>query len=597
MFTLHDLKRLWVLIGGISLFFWSTASFAQEDDEVITDLSETQTSYAGARLLNRRENITLGELTYGRHEDTEDRDRFIFWQGDSLFLGVIDTEAQNRLDVVAEFYWFESSLPRNSDFYVIVLKVTAAPAANTNWRIATPGSLFDGLLFRDIGAVQRVEASMDLSGESGAIRWDWSVPFQNYRWEPERVIEIEQEYAAGARVEGSAMRDLSGAVNVQAKGFLNAETKVSTRYTITLWRWEMLVQAGATNMDWALIALDPEHEQDPAYHEYFLVLQSERGVPVRLDHLQFSTTMRKRDLLWLDEFSKISIRLRNIELSAPQNPCDEGFTLQGGECVSICSSEERWDGVRCAPVCPDGYEAQGDTCLEICPESFEFVDGVCQLLCPPNEIAVGGICEFLCEDGQISIERQCAEPMCPEGERREGEDCVSLCAPDQQWDEGVCIDRCPEGFRSEGDLCVPQYEEGFSFDGMSCVSFCPENTRYVEGRCELEQQCEAGTILEGAQCVSICPESFVYRDGRCQSLCSGESVWIEGECLEPCPEGSERRDGECTNTNCEEDDCEEAAVSETPKGCATRHSSSSTLFFLLWVCSVMRRRRSGLSPG
>ena len=168
------------------IFMWvfsSSMALAQEESD-ISILSETQTSYSGAILLRNTSDIQLGALTEGRYEDLENRDRYLFWQGDSLFLGAIDTVEGNRLDVVAEFYWFESSVPRNSDFYVVVLKVTAAPRANTDWRIATPPSWSDSLLFRDIGSVHRIEASLDRSGEHGAIRWDWSVPFQNYRWEP-----------------------------------------------------------------------------------------------------------------------------------------------------------------------------------------------------------------------------------------------------------------------------------------------------------------------------------------------------------------------------------------------------------------------------
>ena len=63
--------------------------------------------------------------------------------------------------------------------------------------------------------------------------------------------------------EGSAMRSITEGLNVQAKGFLDSNAKVSTRYTITLWRWEMRVQPGATQMIWDLTALDPEHEHDP----------------------------------------------------------------------------------------------------------------------------------------------------------------------------------------------------------------------------------------------------------------------------------------------------------------------------------------------
>ena len=606
------IPRVTAALSGLLLLIGAgaVASAQEEPSSGITDLSETETSYAGARLLSNTENVRLGELRSGRHDDQEERERYLFWQGDSLFLGVIDTEDDNRLDVVAEFYWFESSLPRNSDFYVIVLKVTAAPAANTNWRIATPASVFDSALFRDIGAVQRVEASMDRGGVNGAIRWDWSVPFQNYRWEPERVIEIEQEYAAGANIEGSAMRDLSGGVNVQAKGFLNAETRVSTRYTITLWRWEMLVQAGATDMDWALIALSPEHEQDPAYHEYFLVLQAERGVPVRIDHLQFATTMRKRNPLFFDDFKNLSVRLRNIELSAPNNPCGEGFNFEDGACVEECPEDYERDGERCILVCPEGYIPQDDACAEICPEGYEYVDGECSLSCPPDSIEVDGVCEHVCPDGSLSSNGECALITCPEGERLEDGECRSICATEEYWSEGQCVMRCPEGSRYEGETCVSICDEGERYDGATCVSICDEDerydgamcvplcaegTRYIDGRCETDEPCAEGSTLQDGACVSICPAGYSYINGQCQSVCPDGTTFEDGRCYLPCPEGSELVEGACVAQGCsagEECDLEAPKVtSPAEEGCATRHSRPISLWLLLVVLAALRARR------
>jgi len=582
----YSALRLLSLLSALALSPYSSA-LAQEEPPAITDLSETETSYAGARLLRNGENVRLGELRAGRHDDLQNRDRYLFWQGDSLFLGAIDLEDNNRLDVVAEFYWFESSLPRNSDFYVIVLKVTAAPATNTDWRIATPASAVDSVLFRDIGAVQRVEAAMDRNGENGAIRWDWSLPFQNYRWEPERVIEIEQEYAAGAHIEGSAMRDLSEGVNVQAKGFLDAQTRVSTRYTITLWRWEMLVQAGATDMDWALIALDPEHEQDPAYHEYFLVLQAERNVPVRIDHLQFATTMRKRVPLFFDDFRDISVRLRNIELSSPQDPCEEGFRLEGAQCVPVCPAGYELEGEECVLVCPEGYIAIEDECLGLCPDGYIWLNGDCHRECPPDEVEVDGECELICEDGRVSVARRCEEqPSCPEGERLEGDRCISICRDDERWEGGTCVDLCPEGFTAEGDVCVPDCEEGYRAYEMECVPTCPEGFDLVMGECE--PSCEPGRVWRDGQCSDVCPEGFSLVEGQCQRLCPEGASYQEGRCVLPCPEGSELIGEECVSAR-----DEGAALSEGPQakeGCAAQGAPQAPALLLLMMCAALSRR-------
>ena len=546
------------ILALLFVSLWILSAEAQEDPRPITDLSETETSYAGARLLSPEREIRLGAITSGRYGDEAERDRFLFWQGDSLFLGVIDTDEDNRLDVVAEFYWFESSLPRNSDFYVIVLKVTAAPSANTEWRIATPPSLTDSVLFRDIGAVHRVEASLDRTGESGAIRWDWSLPFQNYRWEPERVIEVEQEYAAGVHLEGSAMRDLSEGTNVQAKGFLDAQTRVSTRYTITLWRWEMLVQAGATDMDWALVALSPEHEQDPAYHEYFLVLQAERGTPVLLNYLQFATTMRKRRPLYFDDFKDISVRLQNIELSPPRNPCERGYRYEGDRCIPDCPPQYEWIDEQCQLTCSEGYEPVDEECLERCPDDYERIGRDCELICPPDTLNVNGVCESVCEDGSLSEEGVCEDP-CPEGSRLEGGVCVNVCDADMTWRDGECRPRCPDEARFDGQRCVcpegstldvsgctPQCGEGLRYDGSMCVTLCPEGTRYAEGACVPDDGlCESGYIWRDQRCVSVCPEGFVISEGLCQSICPEGSRYQEGRCVTACPEGTRLIDNIC----------------------------------------------------
>ena len=645
-------KPLLIWVYLITLLLVGPA-YAQQETPEITVLSETETSYTGAHLLQNGEDVTLGVMSEGRHGDLDDRERYLFWQGDSLFLGVIDTEHNNRLDVVAEFYWFESSLPRNSDFYVIVLKVTAAPTTNTNWRIATPPSLTDSILFREIGAVHRVEASLDRSGGNGAIRWDWSVPFQNYRWEPEQVIEVEQEYTAGAHIEGSAMRDLSGGVNVQAKGFLDAQTRVSTRYTITLWRWEMLVQAGATDMDWALIALDPEHEQDPAYHEYFLVLQAERGVPLRLNHLQFATTMRKRQPLFFDEFKNISVRLQNIELSPPANPCGPNFQFIDGRCVQNCPlNYERIDGL-CQLVCSEGFEPIDDECIYGCIEGYEWIDGECVRDCPLNTVNIDNQCEFICEDGSFSIGGVCYYDDCPDGWLYYAGECVSICEDGFLWRNDECVAQCPDdayhngqscicspGFVIEGDECVSICEDGFRFDGSQCISvcgegfqfngtecvpicgagsefngtecatICPEGTALVDQNCMfIEQTCQPGFVWRDQSCQSACPDGFKLRDdGACIQICPQGFIYQNQQCTPQCPQGSRLENGVCigcpqgtylNGTQCIEhvcnpatEECPSLNLSKEDEGCqSTRSLHPSLLLLLLSMLHLYLRSR------
>ena len=523
-------------------------AYAQEEAPPIVDLSETETSYMGARLLRSDEDVIIGELEEGIHEDVDERDRYIFWQGDSLFLGVIDSENNNRLDAVAEFYWFESSLPRNSDFYVIVLKVTASPTPNTNWRIATPPSFVDMVLFRDIGAVHRVQAILDRDGSEGAIRWDWSLPFQNYRWEPERVIEVQQEYTAGAHVEGSAMRDLSEGVNVQAKGFLDAQTRVSTRYTITLWRWEMLVQAGATDMDWALIALSPEHEQDPAYHEYFLVLQSEREIPVRIRHLQFATTMRNRRPLFPDQFGKLSARLNDVVLFPPRDPCMQGFVLEDGLCIPDCAPGSEIVGGVCQVICPAGFEAVQNECLPICLPNMVVVANQCQTLCEDGSVAINGRCDIDCEVGELRVDGECV-PNCGVGFNWQNNECVPQCPPGTLYNGDVCA--CPENSRFDGIQCLPDCPVGALHDGVQCI--CQEGFQMSSHGCV--PACSGNFHFDGMQCVPVCEEGTTLIDNECISLedtCADDYVWCDGSCQLACRHGYHFIGGICDRI-CSED--------------------------------------------
>ena len=73
----------------------------------------------------------------------------------------------------------------------------------------------------------------------------------------------------------------------------------------------MRVQAGGTGITWDLVALDPEHERDPGYHEYFLVLQAPEASRC-VSALDFASTFRNRrggllDYVVPDTFHDVSV--------------------------------------------------------------------------------------------------------------------------------------------------------------------------------------------------------------------------------------------------------------------------------------------------
>ena len=521
-----------VLIACLTLALLLVAGVAraQRGAPDAEDLSATQTGYIGAQLLAGDEQVTVAGIGQGRYpDDGEVRDRYLFWEGDSLFAGVIDEGSRNRVDMVAEFYWFESSIPRNSDFYVVVLKVTSTPEPSTDWKIANPGNLMDDMMFRNIGPAQDVIASVDRSGDNGAIRWDWSVPFQNYRWEPERVIQVSQDYTAGAHVEGGAMKSVTEGINIQAKGSADAKFRVSTRYTITLWRWEMRVSAGATDMEWQLTALDPEHSHDPGYHEYFLVLQSERGRPVHLDQLNIGSTLREHRFLLPDRFMDLSAALEGVTISAPELGADElggcpegsqeidgecvgdcpvGFRVGDDGCVAICTDAQRWEGGACVPDCAVGERPWRDGCVADCDEGF---------------VADGAKCVVDCDPGFVpDIGGRLCEPDCPSGTHAEGARCVD--------DADAANARCGRGTHEENGKCVadeikPAADGPKPDDGPRVLPGGDGNGGFdPEGACESHDGCPFGSHCRAGICASEC---LTPDDCPQSQICNARAMCVE----------------------------------------------------------------------
>jgi hypothetical protein len=301
-------RTLITAISAFALVLTSTSvGFASNDageapPEVTTGLSGTETSYVGARILRKNLEIFGGDVTAGVKVDEESDgvDQYGFWEGDTLFFGAENTDTGNTVDAIAEFYWFESSIPKSSDFYVIVLKVKSAPNVMDDWKLTQEDSWLGEFMY-DIDSCQHVDVVMPPDGSAGAIRWDWSVPFQNYKWEPVKTIQMEQSYSAGydtsagasasadpAKIaaglvtgdfkEGGFLKDISSKVDIQAKGYMNKSFNVSSKYSVTLYKWEMLVQGGAAHMTWNLVVgKEGSAAKDSAYHEYFLVVQAPQG--------------------------------------------------------------------------------------------------------------------------------------------------------------------------------------------------------------------------------------------------------------------------------------------------------------------------------
>jgi hypothetical protein len=90
-------------------------------------LSESDTSYTGATILEGDLDVTFENVI--DVELKEDTYPYAFFEGNTLYLGNSDI-LDNSVDAIVEFFWFESSIDRATDFYVAVIKVRSTPGDN-----------------------------------------------------------------------------------------------------------------------------------------------------------------------------------------------------------------------------------------------------------------------------------------------------------------------------------------------------------------------------------------------------------------------------------------------------------------------------------
>jgi len=378
------MRKLDIIIG-ILLALLTHQAYAENGtppDEVESQISETDTSFVGARILKQGDEVWGGAAHIGPYED-EGTDGYAFWQGDTLFFGGDNPLTGNTIDGVAEFYWFESSIPKSADFYVMVLKVKSSPNIIADWQLAQEDGWLGEFLYNILPA-QYVDVVMKNNGDAGALRWDWSVPFQNYKWEPVKTINISQSYSAGYDTtvsgqgdagvgwkgefkEAGVLADASAGVAIQSKGYVNEQYKVSSQYSVTLYKWEMVVLGGADQMTWNLIITkDGSTANDSAYHEYFVVMQAPQGEQVWLEDIHIGASFRNPNILWFDGWDHISVSIGDIVVNPPIDiECYEGDLPPKETCEGegVCADT--------LPICAKGKWA----CIP--PETKEDLEVSC----------------------------------------------------------------------------------------------------------------------------------------------------------------------------------------------------------------------------
>ncbi len=270
-----------------------TSSLALADDG--GGLSDAETSYSGAVMLQGDTDVFLDNVRSSDFaSDDDDIETYAFWSGNTLYAGLFDSE-DNSVDAIVEFFWFESSVDRGSDFYVAVIKARTSPGGDNALEVC------GGWFTYCEGPVLALYTDTDLTSQQGAFRWDWSLPFDNYGIDAYGEVTFTNSYGLGASAEGAVMAhgeydlDDSGAVkaagDVQAKGFVSSDYRVTTQYQVTLWRWEMEVQGSAGHMDWALTLNSGDRDNENAYHEFFLAMQVEEGEPFTISNMDIVGTV------------------------------------------------------------------------------------------------------------------------------------------------------------------------------------------------------------------------------------------------------------------------------------------------------------------
>lgn len=306
------------------------------DDPPMHMLAESETAYIGAIMLEGGTDITMGEVVHGSIGDGASLRRSGRFVGNTLYAEATDGDG-NTVALVAEFYWFESSIPRGSDFFVGVLKARTIPHLAANWVLEHDPVGPTDAIRSDRGATLYARAETNAELNYGGFRWDWSLPFRDYGMDAFGTIRMKADYGVGLMGNGSAQaayqRNEMGVevqVDGQATGHLTADYKVNTNYEITLYRWDVYTRNSAAMLEWTLFLRTSDRERQNAYHEYFIAMQAPEGEEFHIDRLEVGGNVVHSRPWWFDEHRALSVAVEDIVIKRPATAGMRRSTTDGG---------------------------------------------------------------------------------------------------------------------------------------------------------------------------------------------------------------------------------------------------------------------------
>lgn len=301
-------------------------------------LADSETSYTGAVMLEGGTDISFDGVVAGATGEFEGISRNARFIGNTLYAEAVDPDG-NAVAMLSEFYWFESSVPRGSDFFVGVVKARTIPHLAADWVLEHDPQGASDAVRPDRGATLYVRATTNPELDRGSFRWDWSLPFRDYHMDAYGTIRMRADYGVGLMSNGSAQtayqRNEHGVevqVEAQSTGHLTTDYNVNTNYEITLYRWDVYTRNSGNMLEWSMFLRTSDRERQNAYHEYFIAMQVDEGGEFYIGNLEVGGHVKQKRSFWTDIRRALSVSVQNITLRRPEHtpPSSDPSVEDGG---------------------------------------------------------------------------------------------------------------------------------------------------------------------------------------------------------------------------------------------------------------------------